>query len=410
LLESDVAQSGRTGDWRVHALAVDASMAVTGAFRCLENMAELLGEEAAITLVLPRGSRIRPCDSQAFAGIVYLPIVSLRKSVISMILYVPMLLWCGWRLAAFARKTKASCLIINDFYLMQGAVARIFGYRGRLISWVRIDPVRYPRWLRRAWLGCTFRASDCVVAVSEFIRNRLPPSQKTVRIYDSVPLVPQPMRPASQNNSEDNPSVVFVGNYTPGKGQDHAVSAFAQIAHEFPSARLHFHGGDFGMEKNRGFRRELEARVEQLGLSQRVAFHGFTEQVEEAYGTAAVALNLSISESFSLTCLEASTFGLPIIAFRSGGPEEIIADGQTGFLCPTGDIEAVANALRRLLRDPDLRSRMGSAGVQRAEQVFGSQQFLEAIRPLLLLADSHGSSLLPRGVQSERNISTNRGA
>jgi glycosyltransferase involved in cell wall biosynthesis len=218
------------------------------------------------------------------------------------------------------------------------------------------------------------------------------------------------MRPASQNNSEDNPSVVFVGNYTPGKGQDHAVSAFAQIAHEFPSARLHFHGGDFGMEKNRGFRRELEARVEQLGLSRRVAFHGFTERVEEAYGTAAVALNLSVSESFSLTCLEASTFGLPIIAFRSGGPEEIIADGQTGFLCPTGDIEAVANALRRLLRDPDLRSRMGSAGIQRAEQVFGSQQFLEAIRPLLLLADSHGSSLLPRGVQSERNISTNRGA
>jgi glycosyltransferase involved in cell wall biosynthesis len=369
-------------------------------------MAELLGQEAAMTLVLPKGSLIRPSDSEAFAEIVYLPIVSLRKSPLSILAYLPAVLWCGWCLAALARRKSARCLIVNDFFLMEGAVARLFGFRGRLISWVRIDPSRFPAPLRRIWLACVFRASDRVVAVSDFIRRRLPVSQNTTRIYDSVSAAPDP----TSRSARSRKSIVFVGNYTPGKGQDHAVSAFAQIADEFPDARLRFHGGDFGVEKNREFRRGLEARVEQLGLGQRIAFHGFAQRVEDVYGTAAVALNLSISESFSLTCLEASTFGLPVIAFRSGGPEEIIADGETGFLCSTGDIDAVADALRRLLREPELRSRMGVAGAQRAKQVFGSQQFLEAVRAVLFPSASPGKSAFLEDVQSERKTSISRGA
>ena len=86
--------------------------------------------------------------------------------------------------------------------------------------------------------------------------------------------------------------------------------------------------------------------------------------VMEAWHRSMIALVPSVwSEPFGLVALEAMSAGRPVIASRSGGLIDIVADGETGFLVQPGDPLALQQAIERLLADPDLRSRMGQAAL-----------------------------------------------
>jgi glycosyltransferase involved in cell wall biosynthesis len=74
---------------------------------------------------------------------------------------------------------------------------------------------------------------------------------------------------------------------------------------------------------------------------------------------------------------------LPVIATRSGGPEEIVEDGCTGLMIPVGDAEACAAAMRTLCQNPSLAARMGQAGRQRVMKVFAPDAFAARLRAIL---------------------------
>jgi glycosyltransferase involved in cell wall biosynthesis len=73
----------------------------------------------------------------------------------------------------------------------------------------------------------------------------------------------------------------------------------------------------------------------------------------------------SLWESLPIGLLEAMAMGLPVVASDTGGVREAVLHGETGLLHPVGDVEALADGLERLLRDPELRLRMGDAGRRR---------------------------------------------
>ena len=155
---------------------------------------------------------------------------------------------------------------------------------------------------------------------------------------------------------------VFLGNYIEGKGQSEALAAFSRVAKRHPRLQLHFHGSDMGLQKNTAYRRRLEELAISLCLSERVKFYDFASNPSRVFQEALAALNFSVSETFSMTCLEASASGVAVIATRSGGPQEIVVDGVTGFLVPVGDIDAMAVAMDRLAADPQLSRTMGENG------------------------------------------------
>lgn len=86
----------------------------------------------------------------------------------------------------------------------------------------------------------------------------------------------------------------------------------------------------------------------------------------------------SRSEGMPISVLEAMAAGLPVAASAVGGVPEVVVDGETGFLVPPGDPEALAEALGRLLSEPELRRRMGEAGRRRAEALFDLPRFRQA--------------------------------
>ena len=125
-------------------------------------------------------------------------------------------------------------------------------------------------------------------------------------------------------------------------------------------------------------RKALERRSRELGLDQagRVIFAGFRTDVLSFYKLFQVFVMSSKEEGLGTAVLDALYFGLPVAATAGGGLPEMIDEGQGGLLCPVGDAAALAEALRRLIVDADLRVRMGTYNRQKA-RAFSMERVLQ---------------------------------
>jgi glycosyltransferase involved in cell wall biosynthesis len=104
--------------------------------------------------------------------------------------------------------------------------------------------------------------------------------------------------------------------------------------------------------------------------------------VEEVLVGADLFLLPSESESFGLAALEAMSCEVPVIASQAGGLPEVVVDGETGYLCPVGDVEGMAEAALRLLGDEELRRKMGEAARRRAVEVFSQDAVVRRYRAI----------------------------
>lgn len=358
---------------------LDGSVAVTGAFISARDMARALRGEADVILLLPDSARIPPAELADFAAVHRLPIRALRRNLQAVALYLPLLARATWYLHRRMAEHPGAVLLVNDFYLIQGPLLRVLGHRGSILAWVRIDPGTFGR-MGKVWLALSSQLSDALVAVSRHVQGLLPAGMQSRLLYDpvSAEFLTDPAPPSGGKHE-----FVFLGNYIEGKGQDMALEAFARLLPDVPQAQLRFHGGDMGLDRNRAYRRALEARAAALGIARTVTFGDFATDPSTVLAGAFAALNLSRSESFSRTVLEASACGLPVIATRSGGPAEIIVDGETGLMIPVGDVAACAAAMRALCDDPARAARMGAAGRARVLTTFAPETFARSLRGLI---------------------------
>jgi L-malate glycosyltransferase len=122
---------------------------------------------------------------------------------------------------------------------------------------------------------------------------------------------------------------------------------------------------------------ELEARACALGLGSTVYFQPAVPNVAEWLRAIDIFVLPSLSEALSNSLLEAMGCGCCPVASDAGGNTELVADGETGFLFPVGDVEALAERLRVLLDDAELRRRLASAAEARARQMFGREIAVE---------------------------------
>lgn len=154
----------------------------------------------------------------------------------------------------------------------------------------------------------------------------------------------------------DRPTLLFLGRLKPYKRVDLLVDAVALLAQSGVEVRL-LVAGD-GEERAR-----LAARVERLGLGDRVELLGFVSEAEkrEALRTAWIHVLTSAKEGWGISVLEAAACGTPSVASDSPGLREAVVPGETGVLVPHGDVPALAAAIRSLLEDEPRRRAMGRA-------------------------------------------------
>jgi glycosyltransferase involved in cell wall biosynthesis len=113
---------------------------------------------------------------------------------------------------------------------------------------------------------------------------------------------------------------------------------------------------------------EEEARI--LGVEGSVLFLGKLEQIAPLLAAADLFLLPSQTESFGLSALEALASGVPVVGTNSGGLPEVIRDGETGILCPVGDIAGMAAASLEILRDQGRWGKMSKLASRDARDRF----------------------------------------
>ncbi|MGE5578844.1 MAG: glycosyltransferase family 4 protein [Bacillota bacterium] len=164
-------------------------------------------------------------------------------------------------------------------------------------------------------------------------------------------------------NEAGRPLVIFVGRLVPEKGPQVLVDALPDVLREFPAAELIL-AGDGPMEG------EIRRRVYQAGLGKVVTLAGRLDDkgLARLYERAWVAAFPSSYEPFGIVALEAMATGVPCIAGDAGGLREVVRNGETGVLVRPDDPDALAFAVKTLLRDRSMAARLARTAKDRVSR------------------------------------------
>jgi len=153
--------------------------------------------------------------------------------------------------------------------------------------------------------------------------------------------------------------LIHSSNFRPLKRLEDVVRVFAGVVKVLPAILLLV--GD-GPERPR-----IEALTRELGLGDLVHFLGLQRDFLTALQNSDLFLLCSTTEGFGLSALEALSCGVPVVGSRVGGVPEVVLEGETGFLCPAGDVAAMTAAVLRLLQDDELHHRMSKSARARVQ-------------------------------------------
>jgi glycosyltransferase involved in cell wall biosynthesis len=222
-----------------------------------------------------------------------------------------------------------------------------------------------------------------LVFVSEALRQHFSrahavPGHRTMVIPNGID--PQHFRPAptgvlrqALGLSTDAVLVGAVGNLRPAKGYDDLLEVAALLRDEYPQVHFVVVG-----ERSEPMYARLVARRNVLGLDTRVHFIGFRDDVAAVLNGVDFYVSTSRSEGFSLTTIQAMACGLAVAATRSGGPEEIVTDGEDGLLVPVSEPAAMARAVASLATDVEWRRRLARVGRETVIRRFSLRRMIEA--------------------------------
>lgn len=218
-------------------------------------------------------------------------------------------------------------------------------------------------------------AADRVVCISDFCRSQLmalsAPAEwpKLVVVHCGADLDRYAYREprAAEPGHLD---ILSVGRLVPEKGQSLLLDAVAALAAEGLDVHLTVVGNGPDAEA-------LKAQAHRLDPGgRRVSFTGplGQDRLPEVFAAHDVFCLPSFAEGVPVVYMEAMAVGLPVVATRIAGVPELIEDGQSGLLVPPGRADAVADALRRLALDHELRRRLAEAGRRSVEDAFDARQ------------------------------------
>jgi glycosyltransferase involved in cell wall biosynthesis len=165
-----------------------------------------------------------------------------------------------------------------------------------------------------------------------------------------------------------------VGWLLPIKGPMHLLNAMESVWQDYPEATLVFVGkGDLEAE--------LRAKALQMGVSGRVKFLGWRDDIPEIMKILDVFVLPSLNEGMGRVLVEAMAAGRPVVASRVGGIPDLVKHGENGFLVEPGDENGVSAAIKKLLADKIMRDQMGEKGRIMA-QAFSLENMVDKIDSL----------------------------
>jgi GalNAc-alpha-(1->4)-GalNAc-alpha-(1->3)-diNAcBac-PP-undecaprenol alpha-1,4-N-acetyl-D-galactosaminyltransferase len=229
----------------------------------------------------------------------------------------------------------------------------------------RIDPSQHNiGWLRNVLRDRTYPLANLIVVPSRRVAEYFPASlQSKIRIIGNPIATPDLAAQPSLPSEDGRSRIIAVGRYEPQKGFDRLIDAFALIANAYPQWDLRIVGE--GSQ-----RLALEEQVRRADLQDRIGLAGLVPDVLQELAGSQVMAFPSHYEGFPNALAEGLAAGLPAVAFKDvSGVEDLIVDDETGLLVePSDGVAGLATTLSRLLSDPSLRNKLGTAARDHVKQ------------------------------------------
>ena len=218
--------------------------------------------------------------------------------------------------------------------------------------------------------------SDKIIAVSEavksfYVKNTNVPADKFEVIYNGVDLDSwQKNIPSQEIIAEkkaelgllrDDKIITAIGRLHPQKGHEHLLRAAKKIIPKMQNLKFLIIGDG-------PMRLSLESLSERLGIKENIVFTGNREDIKDMLYLSDLSVISSIREGFSNVVLESMACGKPLVATDVGGNNEIIIDGENGFIVPSKDEDALADKMLILAGNEELTKKMGLTAKQTVEK------------------------------------------
>ena len=210
--------------------------------------------------------------------------------------------------------------------------------------------------IKAIWHGASRLVAKCqgeaamMLAVTPGLAIELVPNGVELAAFTPAPI------------TDDGPlRLLCVARLIERKGQHHLIAAVRRLLVEGHAVQLELVGEGDARQAN-------EALARRLGVAPQVTFAGYVprEQIAAHYAAAHLFVLPSYNEGMSVATLEAMAAGLPTVVTRTGGAEELVAEGVTGHIIPWADVDALTDHLRRFAANRALARQMGAAARTRA--------------------------------------------
>jgi glycosyltransferase involved in cell wall biosynthesis len=308
-----------------------------------------------------------------------------KKSLLDALRFFPASQKAGQALAGLAAEFGAQLLYVNGPRCLLGAVQAARKTDIPLIAMVHlIFQGKEKLLLNYCFKQPEVKAVTFCSSYAEAPFKDLGPKGMVVPNWVSPRFQEAPPVPGAKRNFELEPTQIAVGvlgRISPNKGQRLFLEALTPLLSEFSSLRLLVAGGaDFEAS---GEEEALHQMVAQAPCSYRVKFLGAVQNPAALLDALDILVVPSLwEEPFGLVAVEGMARGLPVVATKSGGLNEIVEHGHTGFLVEK-TAESVRHAVNALLKDPIKCKEMGEAGRERVRKHFGAGRRLDTIREIV---------------------------
>jgi N-acetyl-alpha-D-glucosaminyl L-malate synthase BshA len=228
--------------------------------------------------------------------------------------------------------------------------------------------------------------ADAVTAVSDFMRRE---AYERLGVEREVKVIPnfvdsETFKPAQCDSDIDKQEneivIIHVSNFRPVKRVPDLIYAMKIVTKEHPNATLLLVGD--GPDRH-----NVERLIDHLNLSKNVKLTGFRSDVPNLMRCSDIGVLSSETESAPLTLLEGMSSGLPMVATNVGGIPEIIQDGVNGIIVPAKNPEAIASQLINLIKEPGLRTKLGTKARETILEKYTSEkivnEYLKVFREVL---------------------------
>ncbi len=291
------------------------------------------------------------------------------------------------QLGNLIERENADVVISNSFSFLEGAFAARLTGRPHIWNVLEIlskDPglaPLMPRELVYSWLP---QLTDRLVVVSQSVADEfkgfLPP--ELIQIIHTG--IPKPTVPVASTDvrtefgfAPDSPVVQYVGILSERKGVRTLITAIPHVLETFPQAKFLFAGTDGGLKSF------LVSEIDRLNLSASVKLLGQRNDIGRLVSESSLFVLPANADPLPVAVLEAMALGKPVVATRSGGCSEMVEQGKTGLLVEPQSPPELAQAIVSLLSNPGETRQMGERGLERFQQKFSLEQYVESFETLI---------------------------